>query len=125
MFFLRPQASATWRSARCTPPRSSARCGRAAPYRPPCAVGKQQPRVAVLLPKAAQHGQGCLRQRHKAVAVALGVANVHADALRIDVGHRQGQAFTEPQAQAVQGEEEHAVAQDAGGGEQRLGLFDA
>ena len=51
-------------------------------------------------------------QRHKAVAVALGITNVHTPTLGIDVGHAQGQAFTEPQTHAVQGEEKHALAQD-------------
>ena len=86
-------------------------------------VGKQQFGVTVLLPEAAQYNQGCCGQGHKAVAVALGVANLHARALGIDVGYAQGQTFTQAQAQAVQGEEEHPVAQDAGGGKQRLGLF--
>ena len=72
-------------------------------------------------PEAAQRIQGCYRPRYKAVAIALGVANVHAGTLGIDVGHAQGQALTEPQAQAVHGKEEHAVAQGAGGGWRQTG----
>ena len=36
---------------------------------------------------------------------------------RIDVADLQAQPFTKPQAQAVEGEEEHLVAEDVGGGE--------
>jgi len=75
------------------------------------------------LPESTQQSQGCCGQGHKAVAVALGISNLYAPTLGIDVSHAQGEAFTEPQAQAVHGEEEHAVAQDAGGGKQGLGLL--
>ena len=61
-------------------------------------VGKQQLGVSVLLPEAAQRIQSCCGQGHKAVAVALGVANLHAGPLGINVGHAQEQTFTEAQA---------------------------
>ncbi len=58
------------------------------------------------------------------VLVAFGIAHVDAAALRIDIGHRQGKALAQAQPEAVEGEKEDAVAQDASGSEQVLCLID-
>ena len=88
------------------------------------AVGEQQFGVVVRLPKPAQDAQRGLGQGDKAIPVAFGVANMHPVVHRIDVGNRQGQSFREAQAQAVQREIEHPVAQGVGGRKQCLRLFD-
>jgi 2-haloacid dehalogenase len=48
-------------------------------------IGEDQIRVAVGLPKAAQYQQGLRGQWNETVAVALGVAHVHALVAAIDV----------------------------------------
>ena len=88
------------------------------------AVGKQKLRIVVGLPEPAQDIQSGVWQRDKAVAIAFGVANMHPVAHRIDVAHLQGQSFREAQAQAVQREIEHPVAQGVGGRKHCLRLFD-
>ncbi len=57
-----------------------------------------------------------LRQRHEAILVALGIADVHASAHGIDVADLQ------PQSQAEEGEKEYPVAEHAGGGEYPFGF---
>ena len=79
------------------------------------AIGEQQHRVLVRLPESAQDQEGCLWQRDKAIPIAFGVPNMYPVARGIDVGHRQGQSFAQAQAQAVQDEIKHPVAQGAGG----------
>jgi len=49
------------------------------------AVGKQEFRMAVRLPEAAQYPERRLWQWHEAIPVALGVAYLHAQAGGIDV----------------------------------------
>ena len=56
--------------------------------------------------------------------VALGVAHLHAHPLGVDVGHRQRKPLAQTQAQAVEGEEEHPVAEHPGGAEQLLRFID-
>lgn len=65
-------------------------------------------------PEAPQELKRRLWQRHKVILVALGIANVHAGACGIDVAELQPQAFAQTQSQAVEGEEEHAVAENTG-----------
>jgi hypothetical protein len=88
------------------------------------AVGEEQFGVAVRLPETAQHRERGLRQRHQAVAVALGVAHLHAHALGVDIGHRERKALAQPQAETVEGEVEHPIAQHPGGQKQPLRLID-
>ena len=76
------------------------------------------------LPEAAQQLMGRVRQRDEAIPVALGVADVHACACRIDIAHLQSQPFAQAQSQAVEREEEHPVTHHAGGGKQPPGLGD-
>ena len=75
------------------------------------------------LPEAAQQLQGRLRQRHEAILVALGIADMHPRAFGIDIAHLQSQAFAQAQAQTVEREKEHPVTERAGGGEDALGLL--
>ena len=88
------------------------------------AIGEQQRGVMVRLPEPAQDAKRDLGQWHKPIPVAFGVAYVHPVAHCIDVGDLQGQAFAQAQAQAVQGEVEHPVAQSAGRSKQPLRFFD-
>ena len=67
------------------------------------AAGKQQHRVAMHQPEAAQQLVGGLRQRHQAIPIALGVADVHPRANTIDVANLQAQPFTKPQARSCRG----------------------
>ena len=74
------------------------------------------------VPETAQQLMGGLRQRDQAIPIALGVADMDAPARAIDIADLQAQPFTESQSQAVEREEEHPVAEDAGGGEDPPGL---
>ena len=76
------------------------------------------------LPEAAQELMGRLRQRHQAILVALGVTDVYAPACTIDVADLQPQPFPEAQSEAIEREEEHAVAEHACAGDDPLGLLD-
>ena len=67
------------------------------------AAWKQQHRVAMLKPEAAQQLVGGLRQRRQAIPIALGVADVHPRANTIDVANLQAQPFTKPQARSCSG----------------------
>ena len=101
--------------------RSGARCALDATL----PAGEQQYRVAVQLPEAAQHLMGGIGQGDQAIAVAFGVADVDAPARGINISYLQAQAFAEAQAHAVEDEEEHPVAEDAGGFEDALDLAHA
>ncbi len=76
------------------------------------------------LPEAAQHLMRCIGQGDEAIPVAFGVADVDAPAHGVNVAHLQPQPFAQSQAHAVEDEEEHPVADDAGGGEQAAAFFD-
>lgn len=65
---------------------------------------------------------GGLRQGNEAIAIALRIADVHPPANGIDVPDLKAQALAQAQAEAVEGEEQDAVAGDAGGGEEALSL---
>jgi hypothetical protein len=49
------------------------------------AVGEQQYRIAMHLPEATQHSQRRRRQRHQAILVALGIADMHALTFGVDM----------------------------------------
>ena len=91
---------------------------------PGAAVGKEQAGMAMRLPEAAQRRERGLWQRYESVAVAFGVAHLHAHALGVDVGHRERKALAQPQAETVKGEVEHPIAQHPSGQEQPLRLID-
>jgi len=80
-------------------------------------VGERQHRVAMGLPEAAQEIERRLRQRNEAILVALGVADMHARVRGVDIAQLQAQTFAQAQAEAIEGEEENAVADHACGGE--------
>ncbi len=80
--------------------------------------------MTVALPETTQELVGGRRQRHQAILVALGIADMHALARRIDVGDRQPQAFAQAQAETVEGEEENAVTEHLRGQKNPLGLLD-
>ena len=88
------------------------------------AIREQQLRMAVHRPELAQNAQRRIGQRHQAVTVAFGVADVHAAPCAIDIADLQGQALAKAQAQAVQHKIKHPVAQGAGGSKQGLRLCD-
>jgi hypothetical protein len=91
---------------------------------PAMAIGEEQLRVAMHLPEAPQGAERGVRQGNETIPVALGVAYVHPMALRIDVADLQRQSFAQAQAQTVQREIQHPVAQRAGRGKQALGFLD-
>ena len=43
-----------------------------------------------------------MRQRHEAILVALGVADMHARVRGIDIGQLQAQTFAQAQAEAIE-----------------------
>ena len=65
---------------------------------------------------APQHGHTirARSQGYEAVAVAFGVADVHTRPCGIHIAHLQAQPFAQTQAEAIEGGEEHAVAQHTG-----------
>ena len=89
------------------------------------AVREQQHRVAMHRPEAAQELMGRVRQRYEAIPIALGVANMHTLVNRVDIADLKSQTFTQAQSEAVESEEEHPVAENAGSSEDPLGLLDA
>jgi hypothetical protein len=89
------------------------------------AIRKQQHRVTMNLPEAAQQGQRGRRQGHQAILVALGIADMHALTFGVDIAHLQAQALAEAQTQAVDGEKENPVTEHMGGQEKLLSLFHA
>ena len=68
---------------------------------------------------------GGVWQGNEAIPVAFGVADVDAPAFRINIPDLQAQPFSQAQAHAVEDEEEHPVAEDAGGLDDALHLADA
>lgn len=80
--------------------------------------------MTVALPETAQELVGGRRQRHQAILVALGIADMHTPARAVDVGDRQPQAFAQAQAETVEGEEEDPVTEHLRGQKNPLGLLD-
>jgi hypothetical protein len=52
-------------------------------------------------PEAAQNLMRCLRQGNEAIPVALGIADVHVPACRVDIPDLQAQPFAKTQPQAI------------------------
>ncbi len=73
------------------------------------------------LPEATQQAQRRRRQRHQAILVAFGIADMHALAFGVDITDLQPQALAEAQAQAIDGKKEHPITERAGCQEQTLG----
>ena len=78
------------------------------------AIGKQQHRIAMHLPEAAQAIQCRCRQRHQAIFIALGIANMHPLSRGIYIDHRQAQAFAKAQTQTVKRKKEYPVTEGMG-----------
>ena len=72
----------------------------------------------------AQLHQGGLGQRHQSILIALGIAHVNTLSLGVDVADLHAQSLTQAQAEAVEGEEQYAVAAHPGGGEELPDLPD-
>ena len=68
-------------------------------------------------PESTQDLQGGCWQGNQAVFIALGIANMYALPLGIDIADLQAQGFAETQAHAVEHEEEYFVAQGIAGGD--------
>ena len=75
-------------------------------------------------PEAPQELMGRVRQRYEAIPIAFGVADMRPPAYGIDIPDLKSQTFTQAQSEAVESEEEHPVAQNAGSGEDPLSLLD-
>jgi hypothetical protein len=58
------------------------------------AVGEQQHGVAMHQPEAPQELMGRVRQRHEAIPIALGVADMRPPACGIDIADLKSQTFT-------------------------------
>ena len=100
------------------------RGGTRCPFQAAVAVGKEQHRVAMHRPEAAQPIQRDRRQRDETILVALRIADRHPLARGIDVADLKTQALAEAQAKTVGGEIEDPVTEGTGLQEQPLGLLD-
>jgi len=65
----------------------------------PLAVGKEQRRMPMQLPELAQDLQGIQGQRNQTILVSLGVADMHAQTLGIDIPDLQAESFAQAQPQ--------------------------
>ena len=81
-------------------------------------TGEQESWVSVFAPQSAQSAAGEVGQWHQAVLVALAAADMDLVALGIDIADFKSQGFTQAQTHGVGSQEEHAVAQFAGGADQ-------
>jgi hypothetical protein len=89
------------------------------------AVGKQQHGITVHRPEAAQHIACGIGQRHQAILMALGIADMHPFAHRIDITDLKSQPLAEAQAQAVDGKVEDPIAELLGSLEDSANLLDS
>jgi hypothetical protein len=58
-----------------------------------------------------QEEQRFFGQGHVAIPLALASADMEEPALRVNVAHRQSQAFAQPQAAGIEGDQGHAMIQ--------------
>ncbi len=89
------------------------------------AVGKQQHGIAVHRPEAAQHIACGIGQGHQTVLIALGIADMHPFAHRIDITDLKSQPLAEAQAHTVDGEEKDPIAEFAGLPKDPAGFLDS
>ena len=87
-------------------------------------VREQEAGMAMQAPEGAQLRQGGFRQWHQTVLVTLGVADVNAPTLGVDVADLQAQSFAEAKSEAVKGEEQDAVAAHPCSGQELANLLD-
>jgi hypothetical protein len=78
---------------------------------------KKKMGMFVNLPEISQHAKGIFRERHQAVFVALGVANMNSHIDGVDITDSQPDSFAKAQPHAVCGKEKDFVAQFVGCGE--------
>ena len=88
------------------------------------AIREQQHGIAVHLPEAAQQGQRCIRQGNETVFIALGISDMDALTLGVNIAYLKTQAFTKAQAKAVEGKIEDPVTERQRCHEQPVGFFD-
>ena len=86
------------------------------------AVREQQLRMAVNGPKLTQSVQRHLRKWHQTIFVTLGISDMNTLAIGVDIGNGQTQTLAKTQAQAVEGEKEDLVAENACGFHDQFGL---
>ena len=67
------------------------------------AIEKKQYRIAMHRPKATEYSHCGVRQRHQAILIALGIADMHPLTLSIDITDLEAQSFTETQAEDCRG----------------------
>ncbi len=65
-------------------------------------------------PEATEYIHRRVGQRHQAILIALGIADMHPLTLSIDITDLEAKSFTETQAETVDGKKEHPVAQLVG-----------
>ena len=65
-----------------------------------------------------------MRQRYEAIPIAFGIADMRSPANGIDISDLKSQTLTQAQSEAVESEKKHPVAENAGSGEDPLGLLD-
>jgi len=99
--------------------------GRGHPTTAPARRWKKPPRVAVGLPGLAEHREGLLWQRHRAVLRPCAIAHVHEHAGTLNVGHLQVGACLEPQTTGIEGAQAGAVARQPSILEERVHVLQA
>ena len=72
---------------------------------------KEPDRVAMSLPELAQVMEGFFGDRDITVALALAAADREQEALGVEVAHLEAQAFAQPQAAGVKGDQGHMMIQ--------------
>ena len=86
--------------------------------------GRKEPSgMAMGLPVGTQEGQSVFRQGHVAVLGALATVDMDHQALTVDVGDLQGEAFMESESAAVDGGKVDLVVQGGGGLEKPTDFF--
>jgi hypothetical protein len=86
-------------------------------------VREKQARVFVGLPPLAQHAQERLGDPNIPILVAFAATDMQAHAPPVDIPDLQPQTLTQAQSGAVEGHEEHPVAQLVDRAEQAMGLL--
>jgi len=87
--------------------------------------GKDESRVAVRVVKWHDQFQGSFRKRHISFFVSLGVANMHEHPIGIDVTDGEMGAFSQSQAQGIDGGQTDPVAFDGHSGQKATYLIAA
>ena len=67
------------------------------------AIGEEQYRIAMHRPEATEYSHRGVGQRHQAILIAFGIADMHPLTLSIDITDLKAKSFTETQAETVDG----------------------